>query len=240
MSWEPSYDVYLTRLDGALASVVVDLHARPLPSHPRCVVVSTTLKVQRDDGLRDESEFDGVGRLEDQLVDTLTQLGACFVGRVVSKGQVRFVFYLPRAPEALPAAIEGYPLTVQDADEPAWSTFGRVLFPNLYELQCIFNRRLLVQLENAGDRLDVARSLDHLAFFDSTETAANASHDLKTLGFFVEPPVKADDGRMSLEFRRDDVLANGRVDEVCAEVLEVLARHHGDYDGWGCPIVKAN
>jgi hypothetical protein len=237
-SWEPSFDFYLTELDGAVATVVVDLHARPVPTHGHCVVVSATLKQARADGLRDEGELEAMGALEDQLVARLVDADALYVGRVTTRGEVRFVFYTRGESDQVPGTLAGYPLKVTAAADPAWNTFARVLFPNLLELQGVFNRRLLVQLEGSGDVLTAPRTLDHHALFDAEAGAGAAGLELGALGYAVDPVSKSDDGRFSLQFHREDSLADGRVNAVCAEVLGVVARHGGDYDGWGCPVVR--
>jgi regulator of RNase E activity RraB len=239
MSWEPCFEFYLTQLDGAVATIVVDLHARPIPTHTHCVVLTASLKHPRADGLRDERELEAMGQLEDALVEKMTSLDALYLGRAVTRGEVRFVFYARGELEQAPTSLSGYALSVKSAQDPAWDTFARVLFPNLLELQHIFNRRLLTQLESSGDVLTAPRVLDHHALFDSERAAMTASAELAALGYSVDAPAKNEDARYSLEFHREDPLADGRVDAVCTEVLGVVTRHGGEYDGWGCPIVRA-
>jgi hypothetical protein len=238
-TWEPAFDFYLTRLDGALASVVVDLHARPVPSHGQCVVVRTALKVARPDGLRDPRELEALGQVEDELVDALSSRDALYVGRVVSRGEAQFVFYLRGAPDVMMAQVRDYALAWKTSADPEWNTFARVLFPSRLELQTMLNRRLLEQLEAQGDALLLPRSVDHLAFFDSREQAQGAASALGELGFRVDAPRPEEDGRVALEFHRDDALGGGRIGAVCAEVLARLEPLGGEYDGWSCAVVRA-
>jgi regulator of RNase E activity RraB len=239
-TWEPAFDFYVTRLDGALASVVVDLHARPLESHGHCVVVSTTLKVARADGLRDSSELDAVGRVEDELVEVLSARDALYVGRVVTRGEVRFVFYVRGAPDVMAASVRDYRLTWKSSPDPDWATFARVLFPSRWELQTMLNRRLLSQLEAQGDTLAAKREVDHLAFFESAVQAEAATTALAARGFRVDGAQAEEEGRVGLEFHRADFLGDGRIDAVCHELLGLLEPLEGEYDGWGCAIVQAN
>jgi Family of unknown function (DUF695)/Regulator of ribonuclease activity B len=169
-------------------------------------LIDVELRRPRSDGLRDEGELEAMGQLEDALVE---QLGAAiFVGRVTSRGRVRFVFYAA-TPLQLPASVAGYSLQVTTQLEPTWRTFARVLYPGPFELQTIFNRSLLEQLSSQGDALTHPRELDHFAFFGTTEQAALAATALQGKGFRVEAPVTAD-GRTSLAFHRVDSLGDGR------------------------------
>ncbi len=233
-AWEPAFSIYVTELDGAPASVVVDLHARAQPTHPLCLVIDVALHRPGADGLREASELEAMGQLEDALVD---QLGAAiFVGRVTTRGRVQFVFYAATA-VTLPTALAGYALRVTTQPEPDWRTFARVLYPGPLELQTIFNRSVLEQLSSQGDALTHPREVDHFALFETAAQAAHAASALQQKGFRVEAPVTAD-GRTSLAFHRVDSLADGRIDEISAEVLEIVVAHEGAYDGWGCGVTS--
>jgi regulator of RNase E activity RraB len=234
-AWEPAFSFYVTRLDGALASVVVDLHARPQRSHPHCVVIDVALRHPREDGLRDERELDTMGSLEDTLVERLEQ--ALYVGRVTTRGRVQFVFYAA-TPLEVPGTVADYPLLVTTQLEPDWQTLARALYPGPFELQTILNRNLLDQLAAQGDALTHPRELDHFAFFDTLEQATQAATALRAKGFRVEAPTTSD-GKTSLSFHRVDSVGEGRIDQISAEVLEIVLAGDGAYDGWGCGVVPS-
>ena len=54
----------------------------------------------------------------------------------------------------------------------------------------------------------------------------------------MEAETPPDEGlQWSLSFQRSDSLAEGRVDDVCIEILDVLLEHDGYYDGWGVRLL---
>ncbi len=242
--WEQDFDVYMAELDGEPASFVVDLAARsqaPVASHPLRLTLRVPMLLTRPDGLRHHDELAALGAIEDQVVDRLTQQGAIYVGRVVHGGVTTLYFYLAtahgRAVDDLLATLgpypEGYAVTGRTDDDPEWHQ-AVALAPGPFAEQTIWNRRLLRIFEDRGDSLEVAREVDHMAYFPSRSAAERAAIDLRTSGFRVDDASEVDDGESwGVAFHREDVLAAGRPDEFVAEIFEIIQRHDGRYDGWG-------
>jgi hypothetical protein len=244
--WQPNFGFYLSRLGEDPASFVVDLNARPLTSHPLRLQLRVPLRQPRPDGLRDKSELEPMGDLEDRLVDALrARLGAVYVGRLVARGATEFFFYAPEVArpklndlEALVGDTAPYSVEYLAETDSAWQVYTQFLYPDPYSFQAIANRSLLEQLEQAGDVMTVARLVDHLAYFDGEAQAKEASVRLTAAGFLADAVKRRDDGRFGLEFHREDALADGQADAFVAEVLDIILPLDGDYDGWGCPVVK--
>lgn len=244
--WEPNFAFYLTNLDGKPASFVVDLRAEPQESHPLRLQLRVPLRAPRPDGLRDASELEPMGALEDRVVEALqAKTSAIYVGRLVSRGATEFFFYLPASAKpalndfkALVGDVSPYTLEYLAAEDPEWSVYTQFLYPDPYSLQAIANRSLLEQLEKAGDVLTVARTIDHFAFFESEGSAKEAAKRLGAAGFATDDPTAKEDGQIGLQFHRDDSVGEGQADAFVAEVLDIILPLDGTYDGWGCPVVK--
>jgi regulator of RNase E activity RraB len=243
--WEQDFDVYLADLDGAPASFVVDLATRehaPVASHGRLLTLRVPMRLERPDGLRHHDELEPLGAIEDQVVDRLTAgHDAIYAGRVVTQGTTTLYFYLPadraRDVDDLVATVgalpEGYELGAVLSDDAGWQQ-ALAMVPGAYAEQTIWNRRLVRIFEERGDSLDLAREVDHMAYFPSRADADRAAIDLRASGFRVDDVSELDDGKeWGLAFHRDDTLAAGRPDEFVAEIFEILQRHRGRYDGWG-------
>lgn len=243
--WEQDFDVYLGELEGEPASFVVDLAARdhaPLASHPLLLTLAVPMRHARPDGLRASDELPAFGAIEDQVVERLgADHDAIYVGRVVHGGVTTLYHYLPAghrpSMEELFAAIGplpgGYDVTAAFADDPEWKQAVE-LAPGPLAEQTIWNRRLLRIFEDRGDSLEIAREVDHMAYFPSRGGADRAATDLRASGFRVDDTHATDDGKAwGLAFHRDDTLAAGRPDEFVAEIFAILGRHAGRYDGWG-------
>ena len=243
-TWEPSFNFYLSRIDEEPVSIVLDLNAQTLPSHPVRLQIRVPLRVPRADGLRDSSELEAMGRIEDQVVDSLTPaFDAVFVGRYVMAGSTVFIFYLPESAKAetcleVIGSMAPYEAQWLTKSDPPWSFFHNFLYPNPYAFQSMLSRSLVQQLQTAGDALVSARPIDHLALFDDRAVADQASTHLAAKGFSMEPVAPHEGGGFELAFRRDDEVTDAHPDVFVGEILDVILPIGGRYDGWGCPVVK--
>lgn len=246
LPWQPNFGFYLSRLGEDPASFVVDLNAQPQASHPMRLQLRVPLLKPRADGLRDREELEPMSQLEDRLVDALeAKLDAIYVGRLVARGATEFFFYLPQHAEQRLADLEAllgntapYSLEYLAEADGEWRVYTQLLYPDPYSYQAIANRSLLEQLEQAGDQLAISRLVDHLAYFASRAQAKEAVTRLTAAGFATDDVTPSEDGRFGLQFHRDDALAEGQADAFVAEVLDIILPLDGDYDGWGCPVVK--
>lgn len=244
--WQPNFGFYMTSLDEHPASFVVDLNAEPTESHSLRLQLRVPLRIPRADGLRDAAELEPMGALEDRIVEALVEKAdALYVGRLVTRGATEFFFYVPseKGPalddlEGLLGPVAPYEVEYLAAEDPDWDTYTGFLYPDAYSLQAMANRSLLEQLEKAGDVMSVARTVDHMAFFESAGQAREAASRLKAAGFSTDELDTREDGRVGLQFHRDDALSDGQADAFVAEVLDIIVPLDGEYDGWGCPVVK--
>ncbi len=247
-TWTQDFDFYLSTIDDQRASIVVDLASveqSPLVTHPLLLAVRIPMKHPREDGLRDGSEREALGKLEDAFTTRLESIvDAIYVGRIMVGGSITLYYYVPEAARAriekdLPGLLgdsDGYVVRWALEADPDWSHLAEGLAPDAYARQEIWNRRLLHQFERSGDSLTAPREVDHVVVFPTLAAAQRAGDLLRRSGFRVDPPELSEDGHR-LEFHRDECLADGRPDEFVVEVLDVVLPLEGDYDGWGAMVV---
>jgi hypothetical protein len=253
--WDDDFDFYFSESEKARLVITLDLGAvevAPLQSHPFRLQARIEMQKPRGDGLRDLGEADALFELEDRLVERLGGiLPLLYVGRVVAVGDVMLIWYAPRAVEQLlddltdaVKEVRGdYVVRLSLAEDPKWSFYDDFMFPDVYNLQVMLNRRRLMTLQEHGDDGVAERELDHLAYFPGREQAEAAANQLEELGYEIEAPAGEAESppdselRWSLSFQRSDTLTDGRVDDVCIEILDVLLEHDGYYDGWGVRLL---
>lgn len=250
--WTPTFDFYIATLDGDPAAIALDMGAAdhaPIETHTRRLAVRIKMKEARPDGLRAREEFDALTAVEERIAEAIGyELEGWMVGRVVYRGSADVFFYVPAAQaedeEKLAECIErncaDYEVASQWSDDSTWKFYFEFLWPDRATMQTMANRRVLAQLEEAGDDPKHVRPVDHFAFFDDEKTCTSAAAALREHGFVVDAPAEREDGSWSLQFHREDALADGRIDAVTTEILEVIGEDEGAYDGWGCPVAATN
>jgi hypothetical protein len=250
--WSEELDFYHSEMHGQRLLVTLDMGAEavaPLAGYPVKIQVSTDLARPRIDGLRDRSEADELFRLEDEIQALLGGLAdVLYVGRVVGFSQLYLVWYgrpesrdaALQLPTALASSELGYTVRVNVEEDPGWTFYLDFLMPDVFNLQVMLNRRRLLTLADHGDDGATARDVDHRATFPTRTQAAAAAAALEAAGFdcdAAEPDEDDEDGeRWALHFARVDPLAEGRINDVCVEILDLILPHEGDYEGWGVPL----
>lgn len=237
------FDFYLTSVADWPASFFLDLalaaHA-PLVALPQRLHVTANLRRPRPDGLRDRLEADELHAMEDAVTQAVDRLGGRYVGRITWQGRSDAVFYVPATLDDLgpiEAAAADYDVSLRLEPDPEWRFYREFLLPSPYQHQTMLNRQILAALDEHGDDGTAARQVDH-SFLSRTPTPLEQlGAALEKLGFEIDTIVRGDDGTFALGAHRLESPAAPRMDELCAELFQLLPQGVR-YDGWGCGPVS--
>lgn len=244
-----NWDFYFARVDGQAASIFVDLgRAAEAPDPTRSAMVHLRLQLRAPGphGLSSDSEFDALREVEDALARLEASSGAIYVGRNTCAGARDFYFYAPTAEgwskqvDAFMRAFPAYRYECGGRADPDWSVYRGFLYPSDQDLQRIGNRRVCDSLENQGDALQVARSIDHFIYFPDAAARAAYAAAVTQLGCRVEENLEPTDSdqRLGLRITNVGVPSLAQIDALTLPLWRLAREHGGDYDGWGCHAVK--
>ena len=243
---ESAFTFYPAEVDGEPAAFVVDLEQEPRNELRTRIVVAVPMRDPSDDGLRSDDETGTLDRVQEMIMGRLDAAYAAeLVGFFDLKGTATMVFYAKDGeitPETVAEAIGDigpYGIDVHVADDPEWTFYIDVLFPDDYALQGIWNRALVSELEANGDTLEEPRQVDHLARFPSKGDAEKAAKGLAAAHFRIDDIAEDDseEGRWAVAFHRKETLEDDKPNRFSAEVLDIVLPFGGEYDGWGAPAV---
>ena len=83
-----------------------------------------------------------------------------------------------------------------------------------------------------GDRVHEPRSVDHVAGFRSKGAAIAAAEDLEAAGYRIDG-MRRRLLTVWLEFSKETAVDHASAAAFTREVVGILDRHDGGYDGWG-------
>lgn len=242
-----TWDFYFTTVEGAPASILLDMRFRrlaPLKGYARMGYVRIRMRGPNEDGLAGEAEHEMLEALEAALTRRVTAKSpSLYVGRSTAGGHRNFVFYTRNADgfaDAAEAAMTeefaGYPYEIGDQEDAAWSVYFDFLFPNRDERRVMANRQAMEALAAQGDRADAPRRVDHLAVFPDGQSSRGFADYLTGQGFTLsaERPW-SQRGKVMLEFWRQD--APSHLNQVTVTLARAAAEHGGKYDSWSCEVV---
>ena len=249
-----NWDFFMCRIEGAPASIRTNLaliEVAPLEGLTQRLQFYIKMQNPRPDGLSSNEEYPILCDIEDAIGEKAEATGAVSAGVVKSEGFLELWFYTQNA-EALAKtceealqAFEGYQSGYNIAEDPEWEDYFGFLYPDEFSYQTMQNRKVLMQLEKNGDKMEVPREIDHFIYFKEAAQQQAFAKEAEAKGFkvrfnndeFVED--RKAEGKeypyMVEATREDSPLA---IDDIVWDLLELASPFEGNYDGWGCVNVQ--
>ena len=249
-----NWDFFMCRIEGAPASIRTNLaliEVAPLEGLSQRLQFYIKMQNPRPDGLSSNEEYPILCDIEDAIGEKAGAIGAVLAGVVRSEGFLELWFYTQNA-EALAKTceealqtFEGYQSGYNIAEDPEWEDYFDFLYPDEFSYQTMQNRKVLMQLEKNGDKMEVPREIDHFFYFKEAAQQQAFAKEAEAKGFkvrfnddeFVED--RKAEGKeypyMVEATREDSPLA---IDDIVWDLLELASPFEGNYDGWGCVNVQ--
>ena len=249
-----NWDFFMCRIEGAPASIRTNLaliEVAPLEGLSQRLQFCIKMKNPRPDGLSSNEEYPILCDIEDAIGDKAESTGAVSAGVVKSDGFLELWFYTQNA-EALAKtceealqAFEGYQSGYNIAEDPEWEDYFGFLYPDEFSYQTMQNRKVLMQLEKNGDKMEVPREIDHFIYFKEADQQQAFAKEAEAKGFKVrfnddefveERKAEGKEYPYMVEATREDSPLD--IDDIVWDLLELASPFEGNYDGWGCVNVR--
>lgn len=243
-----NWDFYRLRVDDNPASIFVDLGIHKFaPKHdfPFAAYIRLRMNFPRPDGLSSQDEFDILAKIEDTLTSKLTGEFVDYVGRCTTNSCRDYYFYLESDEDWEAKVIScmkpfsEYSFEFGSREDKNWSTYFSYLYPSDKDLHKIKNMRVCEALENNGDKLLVAREIDHWSYFANEEKMKSYVEEALQLGFKLRNLDVSNKGELRYGARvwRMDIPDFDSIDEITLPLYEATLGFDGKYDGWECEVV---
>ena len=249
-----NWDFFMCRIEGAPASIRTNLaliEVAPLEGLSQRLQFYIKMQNPRPDGLSSNEEYSILCDIEDAIGEKAEATGAVLAGVVKSEGFLELWFYTQNA-EALAKTcedalqtFEGYQSGYNIAEDPEWEDYFGFLYPDEFSYQTMQNRKVLMQLEKNGDKMEVPREIDHFIYFKEAAQQQAFAKEAEAKGFkvrfnddeFVEDrKAEGKEYPYMVEATREDSPLN--IDDIVWDLLELASPFEGNYDGWGCANVQ--
>ena len=249
-----NWDFFMCRIEGAPASIRTNLaliEVAPLEGLSQRLQFYIKMQNPRPDGLSSNEEYPILCDIEDAIGEKAGATGAVLAGVVRSEGFLELWFYTQNA-EALAKtceealqAFEGYQSGYNIAEDPEWEDYFDFLYPDEFSYQTMQNRKVLMQLEKNGDKMEVPREIDHFFYFKEAAQQQAFAKEAEAKGFKVrfnddefveERKAEGKEYPYMVEATREDSPLD--IDDIVWDLLELASPFKGNYDGWGCANVQ--
>ena len=239
-----NWDFFMCRIEGAPASIRTNLaliEVAPLEGLSQRLQFYIKMQNPRPNGLSSNEEYPILCDIEDAIGEKAEATGAVLAGVVRSEGFLELWFYTQNA-EALAKTceealqtFEGYQSGYNIAEDPEWEDYFGFLYPDEFSYQTMQNRKVLMQLEKNGDKMEVPREIDHFIYFKEAEAKGFKVllSDEKTV---EERKAENYTHPYTVQATREDSPLD--IDDIVWDLLELASPFEGNYDGWGCVNVQ--
>jgi uncharacterized protein (TIGR01619 family) len=246
---QEEWEFYFSNVNDKLGSIFVDLGLQkvaPLIDKPNVVWVSIKMNNPSEDGLSSQEESAILGEIEDVLVDKIiSKHNSIFVGRLTSAGYRDFYFYFgdttlyDKSISEVMVAYPKYQFDFGAKEDKEWSGYFDFLYPLPQQIRCIQNRRVIDQLEKAGDNLTKSREVFHWIYFKTDSDREKFIEKIKNDNFtIVDKGSDKSWGEFSysLQIKRVDKVDQNSVDAYVIYLWKLAEEVGGVYDGWETSI----
>ena len=249
-----NWDFFMCRIEGAPASIRTNLaliEVAPLEGLTQRLQFCIKMKNPRPDGLSSNEEYPILCDIEDAIGEKAEAAGAVLVSVIKSEGVLELWFYCDNAETLVDICqktlgnFEGYLYQDFSVEDPEWEDYFDFLYPDEFSYQTMQNRKVLMQLEKNGDKMEVPREIDHFIYFKEAAQQQAFAKEAEAKGFKVllsdektveERKAKNYTHPYTVQATREDSPLD--INDIVWDLLELASPFEGNYDGWGCVNVQ--
>ena len=249
-----NWDFFMCRIEGAPASIRTNLaliEVAPLEGLTQRLQFCIKMKNPTPEGFPSNEEYPILCAIEDAIGEKAEAAGAVLVSVIKSEGVLELWFYCDNAETLVDICqktlgnFEGYLYQDFSVEDPEWEDYFGFLYPDEFSYQTMQNRKVLMQLEKNGDKMEVPREIDHFFYFKEAAQQQAFAKEAEAKGFkvrfnddeFVEDrKAEGKEYPYMVEATREDSPLD--IDDIVWDLLELASPFEGNYDGWGCANVQ--
>ena len=189
------FGTFFRGLGRRLSSVIVNLaigDRAPLTDAPCLLRITIPMLDAAVHGMGSTGERQVLNEMDRELVAALFEhCAASFVGRELTKGQMKFYFYAPSdcVPEPIVTEVvgrhPGYRFRLTRTRDPEWSVYFDELYPNRVEFQLLTTHERQAAAAEMGDSLEMPRPICHWTYFPTSEKREQFLGRVREHGFHI-------------------------------------------------------
>lgn len=251
-----NWEVYMTQIDGFATVVRINMDAKRagLPERfPQCMILSLTVIDKQANGFPSPDELSRLQEIEQIVLEVIGEEGIMPVSMTNEDGIREFIIFTDQ-PSFLSTRIsnrlESLGLTEDlfqlgsptNSEEPwAWYDF---VYPNQRTLTYIQSQKLVAHREKLGDIIEIARPVEHFAYFQTEEDGASFARIAEAEGFTFVSMKPVEEPKNNYHYlvsvQREDKPSYDAMAEAVYKLYDVIHFYQGHYDGWTAPLEKGD
>lgn len=248
---QENWDVYMASYEKGPGSTVVNMGVRKSAPDPKLgfvVITGVTFGDCTPDGFPAEAQFNALYAISDSIKAALGRRGNFNnVGTFTYQCERLDYYYVPDTSllrSTLTAMYRkyfpNYVPYINMREDRSWKTYLEFIYPNEETMEYMQDQKVVMKLEDAGDKLVKPRKVDHWAYFATDKDRQcflDATRDMK---FTVEDVAREKTGELpyKLHLSRVDKVDLASITAITLALRRKAKACNGEYDGWETEVVK--
>lgn len=248
---QENWDVYMAQYEQKPGSIVLDMGLKqvaPIKSLPFVVITGVSFRSCDSIGMPTKREFTNLYKIADSVKNLIDRLSTNkLVGSFTYLCQRLDYFYVSDTTGIQQQLLNLYKIKfasyipyINIREEKDWKSYLSFLYPNDATLEFMQNQKVVTALLKGGDKLTIARPVDHWLYFKS-EMDRNCFITYATQKKFkIAGKEKTTDIKMpyKLHLLRTDKVDVASISKVTVELRKQAKKCNGEYDGWETIVIK--
>lgn len=244
---EENWDAYFTYIgeEPCVIRLNMALHnVAPFAGYGYRMRITAQMHEVDENGFPTASESEILNKIEDTIEQRLKAEGDIFGGVSKCASGVRWYFF-PKNNDRSKAVVDEVMLAFKDyeydidiLEDPEWGAYFDYLYPSIYDLKSMNNRKLVDTFEENGDLLERERRVDHWLYFETEKHAKKCMKEFEADGWTQEDLQKTESGEYQLQIFKSHNIELHEVDQITWNLISTAEEHEGEYDGWEAFLVK--
>lgn len=240
------YGVFFRESGAHRSSVIVNLSigdSAPVAHLPSLLRVSIAVPMAKSPTMGMPGENGTYACVELELIEAMARhVGATFVARELTHGQMKFYFYAPHGSSPDPVitnVLQSFPTfrhRVSRIPDPEWTIYFDELYPTRIEFQLMRTQERRSSAAESGDSLETPRSVCHWAYFANEADREKFVERIRHRGFKFHLLERREPDSLErpycVELARHDRADHPYLDDLVHWLNRQAEQCGGEYDGF--------
>lgn len=248
---EDAWDIYMAQYEKGPGSTLINLSLKqqaPVKGLPFALITGVKFKNCTEDGMPEKDEFPPLYKISDSVNAFVKGLSKFIHAGTFTHQCERLDYYYISDTTGIRAKLAAlyakqfpaYDPYINFRKDDKWDVYLQFLYPNDETMEYMLNQKVVMQLQQGGDKLEKERKVDHWIYF-VTEKDQNCFVTYLTANkYTIESKEQTDDPKRKFRLlaSKTDKVDLGSITRVTLELRRQAAKCNGDYDGWETLLIK--
>lgn len=244
-----NWESYLGDFDGGAGSVLLNMSLKevaPMPKYPYLVITGVKF-TKCENGLPRPDAYAGLYEIGDSIEVVVNRSSKAIAAGTFTHECKRLNYYYladttgvrQRLTNLYLLSFPGYEASIHIAEDKDWEGYLKFLYPNEATIQYIQNEKLIYNLKESGDSVIMPRPIEYGIYFKTAEDRDHFIVYALREHYKIESKAAATgEYPFELTISKISPLDVDMIHPVSLELKKQAPLYNGEYDGWGCGVVK--